>query len=337
MKKITFLFGAGASRNCLPIVTEIPNRFYNVIDILDKGDLQLGTELFEPLKKSHQDLKIELIEDLKWLFDLSNNHASIDTAAKKLFIKGDYTNLLRLKIGLSIFLIIEQILKSPDKRYDSFFSSILGQSKSDFPKNIRIVSWNYDFQFELSFMDYINDKRLDASRGYLNFVTKYDYLRDNDDFQSFGIFKLNGHAGYYTNSSRWSVQDILPSLDGELNLTKLTGLILNYARMKYKLDGLNPSLSFAWEDEFGNNNVVSKTISNVIDTEILVVIGYSFPFFNRNIDRRIIQSMTNLKKIYLQSPEALSLKDRLNAVRDLENIEVVPIKDTDQFILPYEL
>jgi hypothetical protein len=86
-----------------------------------------------------------------------------------------------------------------------------------------------------------------------------------------------------------------------------------------------------------SNKLANKAISNVFDTEILVVIGYSFPFFNRNIDRRIIQSMTNLKKIYLQSPEAMSLKDRLNAVINLEKIEVVPIKDTDQFILPYEL
>ena len=93
-----------------------------------------------------RELQIELIEDIKWLFDLSNDHASVDTAAKKLFIKGDYKNLLRLKVALSIFLIVEQILKSPDKRYDSFFSSILGDSKSDFPKNIRVVSWNYDLQ-----------------------------------------------------------------------------------------------------------------------------------------------------------------------------------------------
>lgn len=337
MSKITFLFGAGASRNCLPIVNEIPNRLYNLIDILKKDELQLEHEEFKPANKSYRELQIELIEDIKWLFELSNNHASVDTAAKKLFIKGDYNNLLRLKVALSIFLIVEQILKSPDKRYDSFFSSILGESKSDFPKNIRVVSWNYDLQFELSFMDYINDKRLDALRSHINFITKFDYLRDNDDIQNFGIFKLNGHAGFYTNSSRWSVQDLLPSLDGDLDTTKFKSLINNYARLKYNLDGLNPSLSFAWEDQYGENNVVKKAISNVFDTEILVVIGYSFPFFNRNIDRRIIQSMTNLKKIYLQSPEAMALKDRLNAVINLEKIEVVPIKDTEQFILPYEL
>ena len=50
MSKITFLFGAGASRNCLPIVSEIPNRLYNLIDILKKDELQLEHEEFKPAK-----------------------------------------------------------------------------------------------------------------------------------------------------------------------------------------------------------------------------------------------------------------------------------------------
>jgi hypothetical protein len=36
------------------------------------------------------------------------------------------------------------------------------------------------------------------------------------------------------------------------------------------------------------------------DTEQVVVIGYSFPFFNRQTDREIFGSMANLTKIYVQ-------------------------------------
>lgn len=339
MSKITFLFGAGASRNCLPIVNEIPNRLFSVIDILDSTSKQLGEEVIktQQIEKTERNLQIELINDLRWLYEISNNHASIDTAAKKLFIKGDDSNLLKLKIGLSIFLIVEQILNPPDKRYDSFFASILGSTKSDFPQNIRIISWNYDHQFELSFMDYINDNKLDSARGYINFANKFDYLRNNDNIQRFGIFKLNGHPGIYNNEWRNGVEDLLPNLDGELDVQKIRNLVSKYALLKYNSGKSKPALSFAWE-EIGNEiNIIDKAINNVLDTTTLVVIGYSFPFFNRNIDRKIIQSMSNLKKIYLQSPEANALKDRLNAIRDTSGIELLPISDTQQFILPHEL
>ena len=35
MNKITYLFGAGASRHALPIVDEIPDRLKKLIDLLE--------------------------------------------------------------------------------------------------------------------------------------------------------------------------------------------------------------------------------------------------------------------------------------------------------------
>ncbi len=41
MNKITYLYGAGASRNALPICEEIPDRINNLINVLNSTDLLL--------------------------------------------------------------------------------------------------------------------------------------------------------------------------------------------------------------------------------------------------------------------------------------------------------
>jgi len=70
----------------------------------------------------------------------------------------------------------------------------------------------------------------------------------------------------------------------------------------------------------------------------LVIIGYSFPFFNREVDRTLFDSMINLKKIYYQDINAIKLIDRLQAVQQRINAkQIIPITETGQFFLPYEL
>jgi hypothetical protein len=158
MKIITFLFGAGASKGALPLVSEIPDRLEHLINLLEKDEFKLDSNsTFDQLKlkdsKSKRDYQIELIESLKWLQSESKRHASVDTFAKKLFIKSNYQALKKLKIAISVFFIFEQSINKPDFRYDAFFASLMDDS-GDFPENLRILSWNYDYQFELAFSEY---------------------------------------------------------------------------------------------------------------------------------------------------------------------------------------
>jgi hypothetical protein len=70
----------------------------------------------------------------------------------------------------------------------------------------------------------------------------------------------------------------------------------------------------------------------------LVVIGYSFPFFNRLVDRRIL-NMPDLKKIYFQAP----ISGIENIIQSFKSIRKLPIEgyekitETEQFFLPPEL
>lgn len=91
-------------------------------------------------------------------------------------------------------------------------------------------------------------------------------------------------------------------------------------------------LSFAWE--YSPNNEKLKTIlaKNVEDTEIVVVIGYSFPFFNREMDRYIFSKMGKLKKVYIQDINPEAVKQSIQAVLPNEKkVFIEPIRDCGQF------
>lgn len=337
MNKIAYLFGAGASRNALPIVNEIPSRLKSLIDLLNSEKLQLSAEeKFTDigLKKleSKNVYQKELVTDLKWLLDESSKHASVDTFAKKLTIKREHKKLDRLKVALSIFFIFEQTINQPDKRYDSFFASIHNELY-DFPENIRILSWNYDYQFELSYLEYSGQSEISSIQTSLNINHKYG---DNHQRDKFGIYKLNGTTGLYSDNG-WRQYMYATNLNVEIDINFINQIVRNYTAAIY-LNNIYSNFSFAWENEQPEKSIVKMSVDATKDTVALVVIGYSFPFFNRDIDRKIIGSMSNLKRVYFQAPDAEILIERFKAIKDdINGIELIPKYDLEQFVLPNEL
>ncbi len=123
-----------------------------------------------------------------------------------------------------------------------------------------------------------------------------------------------------------------------------------------------PILTFAWETNSTDkqrlqslNGLLKK---NLEDTTILVVIGYSFPFYNRRIDNEIFEvQKKRLKKIYFQDPNLdgeflrkrynLRLPDETSGERLRPSqvarllgtvpIDIESIKDCEQFFVPVEL
>jgi hypothetical protein len=335
--KVTFLFGAGASRHALPIISEIPERLKSFIEKMKSADLILDEGKFEGFntKDNKKEIQNLLINDLEWLLDLSSRHASVDTAAKKLFIKGNYGGLTRLKVALSIFFVYEQLSNKPDYRYDAFFASLLQDGITSFPDNIRIISWNYDYQFELSYQEYSGDKRISSNQSMLNVVTKFDYSKRASN--RFKICKLNGTTGIFKDRG-FHQYTYIDEFDRKLDKSLMENFVRNYAAAVYFSNQFYPSLSFAWERQNSETDIVTFATKEVTDTETLVVIGYSFPFFNREIDRSIIGSMTNLKSVYFQSPDAESIIDRFQSIRtDIDKLKLKPVHDVYQFFLPYEL
>jgi hypothetical protein len=147
---ITYLLGAGASYNALPIVNQINSRledFQNKTIRMPNIGLpnfftKYGDEMVDEWGPSKSEIMNDLGKSVRWLIDENSKHFSIDTFAKKLYLQEDFQNLHRLKITLSCFFVYLQNTGF-DNRYDSFFASVLDNLKV-LPTNLKFLSWNYD-------------------------------------------------------------------------------------------------------------------------------------------------------------------------------------------------
>ena len=337
MTNITYIFGAGASRQALPLVYDLPDRIDVLVSRLKtEENLQLADEAFtHPLSEyNKQAVQNKFIRDLSSLADKARNHASIDTLAKKLWLQGKDQELKDLKALLSVYFIFEQAINPADKRYDAFYASILSKTIENFPSNIKILSWNYDYQFEKSYSSYSENFNIDTNQSLLNVVSKYSIGSVKQD--KFGIYKINGTTSIFSETGGklgHFIYDMNTPFD-----KKLIGEVLRIYITLLLSPRTHASISFAWEDWEPGQNIVEKSITTTNLTDVLVVIGYSFPFFNRDIDRRIINSMTQLKKVYFQGPEPEEMKERFLAIRDsVPDNKLVLRHNTEQFLLPNEL
>lgn len=339
MSNIVYLFGAGASANCLPTVADMPARMEQMIEFLqdEKDKLSLNAEQ-ESLFKT-------LLDDLKWLMQESKKHATIDTFARKVFItKGEHSGeYKRLKDALLVYFALEQAKNKFDDRYDTLLATILNKDGA-LPNNIRFISWNYDIQIQLAALQYTQYHSIYNSYFRSNFLPTYEKLFHMECDTPIKLLKLNGTAGIISKSEKapyYLCEDF-----GYLEMGKNIDTILSYSEdLHLKKTQISNILSYSWENA-GSEEEYYKVLRSYSDTDVLVVIGYSFPFFNRKIDRIILQSMINgnLKKIYVQDKSnAENIKQRIYSVigedsfNKKSNIHIIPISDCDNFYIPYEL
>jgi len=151
MGNVTYLFGAGASCQCLPVVKEFDSRFEQFRDELQKLLDGQVPSLPDLPQFNYAEILKEIIELVNIFLPDIKAHASVDTFAKKLTIQQRWNDYYWLKIILSLYFMYEQRGDRKDERYDTFFAAILGQSASPVNDNIRILSWNYDIQFEKAY------------------------------------------------------------------------------------------------------------------------------------------------------------------------------------------
>jgi hypothetical protein len=337
------LFGAGASCNCLPIYNNFSKRFSDFIDFVDRHKIQ------DTLKEDYRD-NIKSLYEL--LIDLKKNllfHNTPDTLAKKLFHSDDHKSLENLKIGIILFFLFEQVFIKEgtdpevkiamDLRYDSFIAAILKPipKKIEFINNIKILTWNYDLQFEIAYSRYTKlsvQKIQEKIQRYPSIASSHIAFQEDN----ISIVHLNGIA--------------FSSPDGKFEDADLVGQFENRESIviKYLLDNFKSLcekellrtrflklLSFAWENT--NENFTLKDVVHIdhakriaANTHILVINGYSFPIFNRTVDLELFKTMKFLKKIYIQSPNA---KDVKGIIEEIANIDGMTFKKENIIDLGY--
>lgn len=181
MSKIVYIFGAGASfgkrdkdhniLEGLPIIDELAFRINKMINKIRINDTEINSQ-----HKATSKQVDTLIENLEWLKTASENHKTVDTFAKKLFVTKNAVDYNRLKNALSAYLTLEQLFNKPDSRYDAFIASLLGSTIDDFPKDVSILSWNYDCQFEIAYSEYLGKVGLNEIWKKLNIANKTTFV-----------------------------------------------------------------------------------------------------------------------------------------------------------------
>lgn len=327
---ITYLLGAGASANCLPVINELPDRlamlraeiFAGTVDGNPK-EIQYKTEELKQLAK-------ELCKDIDWLLKELNSHKTIDTLAKKFYLQvKQEESLLKLKKIMIVYFLYEQAQDKgeirrgvkkelPDKRYDSLIATIIDNKRDSLklPSNFKIITWNYDIQFELAYNEYLSNIPLKYIQNMMGAIPTPNYLNEKTvvDLNQFSFLRLNGVAGFQSYLSRIDKFD--PESIGEAYQELLANVVTLYAKLtKEDLCVFN----YAWETAGDFNVLHGKkeelvTVAQTImqQTDILVVIGYSFPNFNRSVDRKFLDSAFNLQKVYVQD---LHSEDIVNLLR----------------------
>lgn len=345
MSKVVYLLGAGASygkrkqiihrtmertissgkysiAEGIPVVNEINQEIDRLISFLKE---------VEPDYKVEGNFVGEFIKDLAWVKRESERHMTIDTLAKQLFLQENHTEFDRLKRILSAFFIMMQVIYPADKRYDAFLANVLTYQGKRIPDDITILTWNYDSQIEIAYREY--NPTAHPSEDFWRNVRKQLGITESHDFETANgkIYKLNGSAmlEYYGSFTRIGNPYVS---DKKEFVSKLSGI--------YHMSSTECYLRFAWETD-DDCRYLKDVFAQIQDAQVLVIIGYTFPYFNRRIDRALFNNMPNLRKIYIQDPMAERVSQNMNPVLSVYqadgNIPVILLKDVDQFYLPSEL
>lgn len=336
MSKIIYLLGAGASygertkdANGKPISGRI-ERGLPVVNELEAAIDHLCTKIGpDHMTLSETPQYPKLYEELTWLRDKCKEYPTIDTYAKKLSITMQDKEMTRLKNALAAYFSLEQQREKRDLRYDGFAAALI-QEGGNLPDNVSILSWNYDCQMEFVLNDFAL-KPMPITRLWLNNNIGGKGVLTPQQFDHSVFYKLNGTALFS------AVYDHRNLVDAENYTYEKLNTILTENSGKWQ-----SNISFAWEEDEKVMETIEKVVS---DAEVLVIIGYSFPFVNRKIDKAIINGMASLRHIYIQDKSAEDVKQSIEAVlnekqeQDLHDKRLrIDIKTAvNQFIIPNEL
>jgi len=359
----TYLLGAGASAYCIPIVEEFHETYRSILNIqlLRSGRIiPTLTELSGAFKGY-----------LRSYYPTLKPHPTIDIFAKKLFLKKEDANLLLLKKLLIVLYNFIQYSKPIDERYIKFFASILQTKESEniIPEEVNIITWNYDMQLELAYSDFIKEEDIHLEKIHKSlriFPSPFYYYQRYEENNRFTITRLNGSAclGYIkggTTNSKEKEIDILFK-PKSINFEEISSVkskvwtidenilktISQYERAfenDIKLNKIYIDFTYCWERKKLAIASYMRVLNLIKNTTDLIIIGYSFPYVNREIDDNIFRNLLSIKRIIIQDPmedERFNfIKDRINKLlkdrkgtKYLSKITIQHIKDTREFYLP---
>lgn len=325
-QRITYLLGAGASANAVPVVADFKDRI-----IAFKNYLGHLAYYHQKLNPSIADF---FYQKYNWLLAGIEEHTSPDYFAMFLGItskeSGNRIKLIELKLLLSLFFVFEQskkilggsyakdnydkynvtlpktyfssdvvanIDRRIDPRYRVFWQDIFTEkSNRTLPENVNVVTWNYDLQLEMSFVEF-ETKTLGVVNQDLQIIPNSNGQTVIDS--KFSIVKVNGTAGLFHNPESKKILDGLIALEVETLDVRTIELV--YKLMQNTISLIEfPLFYFSWEENEHTNLARKATQEILSKTDVLIVIGYSFPDYNKKIDASLFTKAYGISEIIIQ-------------------------------------
>ena len=382
MGKVTYFLGAGASAggdtvdrgmeyyntqgfpymgNGIPIVRDTPGVFSNFVK-------QISETLYNDyIKGKSENSAIKDVRDNYPFFLLLEEmlreleiHTTFDTIARKYWLMGRKEDLNRLKFFMNIFFIWLQMRNDFDKRYDKFLSIILKKNKNNIylPNDFNFISWNYDMQFELAALSYFRSiaviDTLFKKTGVIPYVGNPNYKTQENIYEQdkFNFIKLNGIAGILNNQDlispiyddNFDVNEEISLLKDRISKFDLKKLIDFIIARQNNITQFNAgTLQFAFEKTEKQKNALDAAKKIMNQTSTLIVIGYSFPYFNRDIDISLLSELKGAVEIIIEDlnpnlPLAIvqDIIRRLNKNTIKSSVTFTPLSDVSQFHIPFD-
>jgi len=359
-KNITYLLGAGASANCLPVIDELPVRMREFRDLLENRIIDNGkSSVFAPTQNSYLFDEQTIVSSNKLIAHINRFlrevvvHNTVDTLAKKYYLTGRFDELIVLKKILITYFVFEQTYMTdfireyhrekkdnvkkelPDKRYDSLIATIINKRVKNLslPDNFNIITWNYDMQFELAYREYLTLGTLTEMQSKIQAFPNEIFLKKDIEFidDKFSLLRLNGIAGLnaLTNNTFNQFRPFKEDMKKDL-LQKLVEYFFSISDEDLK------AFTYSWEsfEEFKHihekMSIVLKAAEKIMaKSDILIVIGYSFPLFNRSVDKQLFKNCDRLKKVYIQDHNAEKIKSLM-----LSSFPVLTEREVSYEVLP---
>lgn len=354
--KVVYWLGAGASAKALPVVGEMPTAFRMQAERITQA-------MADDLKsKLPEDALLSYVSYLHKMTRWAVQYGTIDTYARALFLLGRREDeLAELKLHLSMYFMLEQLLrwskldvrpiKSKYKKKDHIDTRYMGwlallmEPDSSINENVKVVSWNYDLQIDHAiaqfkgFDDFSRVYKEPALRLYPSL-----YTGDTTYYTTPSIIRLNGLAGF-SNLGRGRTSLYSGSLDTTEGMDACVEQLFNLydgynTKEQRMLTSANETFTFAWEQTPLALEALKLSKMAMKEADILVVIGYSFPSFNRKVDKELftafIDGREREKKVVVQNPTmAVETFQQIMGI-DGHHPNVLVERSTDQFHIPPE-
>lgn len=349
MKELTYILGAGASYQSMPVVKTFVKRFTQFSS--EFGGFLQGTAIGNYEKPSGRLIAREF-----------ESHQSFDTYFKKLFHTGQESEIRFAKKLLHLYFLWEH-LKMPDsnteipgvfhkkakvdKRYDALIAGLLKpvKGKAELFCKTNFITWNYDLNLISSIKQFFYPD-LTYKQMFEKVKTDQGNVWNIDD--QFSIINMNGY--FYSSF-----------LNEEINFNYIdfNQIIKRKITKEYFNDSFVDEdaelIKFAWEENIdlsANSQSASFFAKGRIrSSQNIVIIGYTFPLYNRLSDFTFFnndflkdfyhfstETSPEKGKIYIQDPVSEEIKsgiiNQFKFDKGITDRFMTAQKNCDSFFVP---